>query len=274
VGDATSGYTVDFAAADAVYGREVWKLTTTPPAAPSAADAALVSADQVRLSWQDNSATETGFWVDRLVGSAVGQTFFVAADTTQFLDAYAGAGGSTVQYRVRAYNAGGPSAFSNLAAPATPSAPTLTGFVVNDGSAQRSMVSTLTLTFDQPVALSAFAVTRRGGGAVNLVTDPSDGRTWALRFAGPDVVGGSLADGIYDLTVNGTVVRSFHRLFSDADGDGVSDNADLFQMRSTYTKKSDDPAYKWYFDFNQDGVVDNADVFQVRSRRSVVFQNY
>ena len=65
---------------------------------------------------------------------------------------------------------------------------------------------------------------------------------------------------------------AFHRLFSDADGDGDSDNLDLFQLRTTYLKPSTDPAYKWYFDYDADGVVDNLDVFQVRSRRTIVFQ--
>src|SRR4051812_14093581 len=113
--------------------------------------------------------------------------------------------------------------------------------------------------------------------------------TWVASFAGPGVVGNSLPDGVYDLTVVASKVHAgsaagptmaadyalaFHRLYSDVNGDGVSDNADLFQMRSTYTKPASDPAYKWYVDYNADGVVDNADVFQVRSRRGKVFQGY
>src|SRR4051812_4535372 len=113
--------------------------------------------------------------------------------------------------------------------------------------------------------------------------------TWVASFAGPGVVGNSLPDGVYDLTVVASKVHAgsaagptlaadyafkFHRLYSDVNGDGVSDNADLFQMRSTYGKTSTDPAYKSYFDYDANGVVDNADVFQVRSRRSKVFQGY
>src|SRR4051794_9042624 len=110
------------------------------------------------------------------------------------------------------------------------------------------------------------------------VANPSgDGATYVVSFAGDQVgPGGSLVDGIYDLTVPGVAgaPRSFHRLFSDADGDGDSDNVDLFQMWSPYTKPSTDPAYKWYFDSDGNGAVDNADVFQIRSRRSIVFQGY
>jgi hypothetical protein len=174
-------------------------------------------------------------------------------------------------------------------------APAVQSVRVNDGTAQRSMVSSLTVTFDRPVVPDAGAFTvvgRNGAGAGTVVSaaNPSgDGQTWVLTFSGAPVVGGSLADGVYDLTVVASKIHAgtaggptmaadytlaFHRLYSDINGDGISDNADLFQMRSTYLKPSTDPAYKWYFDYNGDGIVDNADVFQLRGRRSKVFQGY
>jgi hypothetical protein len=174
-------------------------------------------------------------------------------------------------------------------------AATVQAVQVNDGNAQRSMVNSITVSFDRPVVpdTGAFTVVGRnaaGAGTVVTAANPSgDGQAWVLTFSGSPIVGGSLADGIYDLTVVASKVHAgtaagpamaadyafkFHRLYSDVNGDGVSDNADLFQMRSTYLKPSTDPAYKWYFDYNQDNVVDNADVFQVRSRRSLVFQGY
>ena len=52
------------------------------------------------------------------------------------------------------------------------------------------------------------------------------------------------------------------------------DNADLFQMRSTYGKFFNDLAYWWWWDYTSDGDVDNADVFQVRSRRTQLFAGY
>ena len=155
---------------------------------------------------------------------------------------------------------------------------------VNDGSvltAQRSMVRSLTVTFDRPVPLAAdtFTLTRRdpGGGAGDgvflLVATQDGGRTYVLTF--PDA-GPSLADGVYDLSVPSIpgATRSFHRLFGDADGDGDSDNLDLLSLRTTYLKPSTDPAYLSWWDYDGSGVVDNLDVFQVRSRRSVVFQGY
>ncbi len=166
---------------------------------------------------------------------------------------------------------------------------------IADGTAQRSEIKEVTVTFNQDVTLDADAITlvgRSGAGAgmTVLTANPSgDFRTFKLTFSGSPIVGGSLADGIYDLTVVATKVHAkpntaivmaanltakFHRLFSDIDGDGDSDNADLFQFRSTYNKFSPDPAYNANCDYDADGDVDNADIFQIRSRRSIVFQGY
>ena len=169
--------------------------------------------------------------------------------------------------------------------------PAVVSVLVNDGGAQRSMVTGLTVNFTRGVVLDAGAVAlvRRGSGAVVTTTSTlaSDGLSLTLAF--PGGTPGSLADGIYDLTVVAARVHAgspagpamaadhtfaFHRLFSDADGDGDSDNADAFQMRSTYNKASADPAYKWYLDYDGDGDVDNLDNFQVRSRRSIQFKGY
>jgi ELWxxDGT repeat protein len=282
--------TVVFAASDANYGRELFTVATAPPAAPSNAAASALAPDEARLTWSDNSANEAGFWIDRLVTPAgqpagaqptVDRTFFVAANTTQYLDTFSGsvAGGATVQYRVRSYNGGGASDFSNVATSTAP-APVLTGFTINDGAAQRSMITSVTLTFDRPLTFDggAFTLVRRGGAAVTATaSNPSgDGRTWVITFSGPDVISGSLADGVYDLSLPGAgnVTRSFHRLFGDTDGDGGSDNADLFQFKSAYGASSSDPRYRWYLDYDANGFVDNADVFQQGRRRAVTFKNY
>ena len=132
-------------------------------------------------------------------------------------------------------------------------------------------------------------VGRNGAGAGTVVRWPTRRPTAGLAadVRRAAVAGGSLADGVYDLTVVASKVHAgpggpamaadspaFHRLFSDADGDGDSDNLDLLQLRATYLKPSTDPAYRWYFDYDNSGVVDNLDVFQIRSRRGVVFQGY
>src|SRR5207244_40005 len=146
-------------------------------------------------------------------------------------------------------------------APVRTVAPALAqGLAVNDGSEQRSMVNSLTVTFDGRVTVDAgaFGLSRQDGSPVGLTVAASlvNGRTVAvLTFAGPDVVGGSLADGRYALTVRadrvhdrwgreldgdadgsagGDRVDGFHRLFGDSDGDGDVDWADRDRFRSAF----------------------------------------
>ena len=151
---------------------------------------------------------------------------------------------------------------------------------VNDGSAQRSMVTSLTVAFDGPVTVDVGAFELAGpAGPVELTVNTSvvDGRTVAvLTFSGPDVLGGSLADGSYSLTIRGDRVRdrwgraldgdadgsaggdradAFHRLFGDADGNGDVDWVDRDAFRAVYEAAG----YRWYFDFDADGDVDGHD---------------
>src|SRR5207245_8612302 len=83
---------------------------------------------------------------------------------------------------------------------------TVASVVLNDGSAQRSMVNSLTVTFSGAAILDSGAIElrRQDGSLVGLNTDISivAGKTVAvLTFVGPDIIGGSLADGSYTLTV-------------------------------------------------------------------------
>jgi hypothetical protein len=157
--------------------------------------------------------------------------------------------------------------------------------VVNDGSAQRSMVTSLTVTFDRVVTIDpgAFELQRQGGSSVELAVTTSvvEGRTVALlTFAGPGIVAGSLADGTYTLTIRGDWVRdgdgtsldgdgdgsaggdrtaAFFRLFGDADGDRDVDWRDLGIFLGTLGARDECNNYLWYLDVNGDdrvGVID------------------
>jgi hypothetical protein len=164
--------------------------------------------------------------------------------------------------------------------------------VVNDGSAQRSMVTSLTVTFSTVVHLDpgAFELVRQEGGVIRLQVAQAvvDGHSVdTLTFVGAGISGGSLADGHYTLTIHGDRVHdgfgqaldgagtgvagsdatvAFFRLFGDSDGDGHVGVDDLRSLVSTLGKRSDDPGYLWYFDYDADGRVDLGDLFQLLRR--------
>ncbi len=157
--------------------------------------------------------------------------------------------------------------------------------VVNDGSAQRSMVNSLTITFAGVVTVipGAFALQGRYGSVVGVDVAASvlGGRTVAiLTFNGADINGGSLADGSYTLTIRADWIRDasgqkldgdgdgiaggdrtevLFRLFGDSDGDRDVDWQDFGLFLSTFGRRAGDANYLAYFDVNGDdrvGVVD------------------
>jgi subtilisin len=103
-----------------------------PPGAPSGLIASAFSSSQINLTWTDASTNETGFKIERCAGTAPCSSFTqiatVGAGATTFSNTGLAAS-STYTYRVRAYNAGGDSAYSNHADATTfdaPPAPALT----------------------------------------------------------------------------------------------------------------------------------------------------
>ena len=87
------------------------------PAAPSSLAATAVSTSQINLSWTNNATNQTGFKIDR---STDGVNFTTIATTTGTSYSDAGlAGATTYTYRVRATNAAGDSANSNVASATT-----------------------------------------------------------------------------------------------------------------------------------------------------------
>jgi hypothetical protein len=159
-------------------------------------------------------------------------------------------------------------------------APRVQNIQINDGASQRSMVNSLTVTFDGLVALEsdAFQVYQQGVAApmgVHVALSESLGRTVArLTFQGPGIIGGSLADGQYQLVVRGDKIRGaggglldgdgdglaggnhvdeFFRLFGDSDGDGDVDTVDAAAFKPSFRKRIGDAGYLWYFDHDASG---------------------
>ena len=110
------------AGADSAYSNEA--STTIWPAAPSGLSATPVAINQINLSWADNSVGETGFKIERKTGAGgiYSQIAVTTDNTTTYSDATVTAS-TTYVYRIKAYNAGGDSAYSTEGAATTPAPP-------------------------------------------------------------------------------------------------------------------------------------------------------
>jgi len=105
------------------YSNEV-SMTTQTLNAPSSLTAAALSSSQIKLTWTDNSSDETYFYIERkTVASGTYSTLtYVGANVTTYTDSSV-SDNTEYYYRVRAYNGGGYSAYSNEAGATTPILP-------------------------------------------------------------------------------------------------------------------------------------------------------
>jgi hypothetical protein len=152
--------------------------------------------------------------------------------------------------------------------------------VIDDGGPQRSMVRSLTLTFAGNVAVTpgVFALTVKNaanlGGSVSAggVTGNADGIDLAIStltvggntvvriaFTGSVVVGGSLPDGRYVLTFQGSTVSTFWRLFGDAKGEQTVTLADRSLFLAAYGSRRGMSRYNSIFDFDANGYITGLD---------------
>ena len=101
--------------------------TPTPtPAAPTSLTATAASSRQINLAWVDNSSNESGFKIEQ---STNGTTFTQVGTVAANIKNYSSTGlnpSTKYYYRVRAYNSGGNSGYSNIANATTAPAPTPT----------------------------------------------------------------------------------------------------------------------------------------------------
>jgi glucose/arabinose dehydrogenase len=175
------------------------------------------------------------------------------------------------------------------------SAPRVTQTTVNDGSAQRSSVTSLTVTFNTQVtftstAAAAFTLSLNGGGSVGFTATPNvvNGVTVVTldNFTGALTDGhGSLLDGRYTLTAisnqihNGTLALdgannggtsnytlNLFRMFGDVNGDATVNGLDLGVFRNAFGTQVGDPNFLSYLDFDGDGVINGFDLGQFRNR--------
>ena len=109
-------------AGNSAYSNTASATTTTvviAPAAPSGLTAIAVSGTQINLAWTDNSNNEDGFRIERSIDNLIFlEIATVGANTTTYSDTLLPVP-ATYYYRVRAYNIGGNSAYSNTASATT-----------------------------------------------------------------------------------------------------------------------------------------------------------
>lgn len=190
--------------------------TPSAPATPSTLAATAVAATTVNLTWNDNSADETGFEIWRstsnntnyrvvatVSASAGGNVAF--SDTTLFANV-------TYYYKVRAKGVASPSAFSNEVSVVTPNTAPSFAFI-NDFTIRYNTVHTLTvvandpdgdpLTFTTEPLPGFISVQGATNGSVNIVSAPSiaDQGAYAITVYVADAFGGKDTV-VYNMEVN------------------------------------------------------------------------
>lgn len=173
--------------------------------------------------------------------------------------------------------------------------PQVSGVGIDDGTAQRSLVRSLTVSFSQIVNFQnndlagAFSLLRTNGGSVSFAATSSNATGVTVvtlnGFTGADTQFGSLADGRYTLTavasrvtnaggqqLNGGNDYSFgeaqglFRLFGDINGSRRVDLADYGLFSTTYNKALGESGYISAFDFDGSNRINLADYGQFSLR--------
>ncbi len=146
--------------------------------------------------------------------------------------------------------------------------------VINDGSAQRSVVTSITVNFGQHIgftagAAAAFALNRVSDNvAVNLsaiVDDSGSGTSVTLTFTGGAVNFASLADGRYNLSI---LASGFNAEGFDGNSNGTAQGSPLDNLLYDQPPSSMPlnlgRIFRLFGDFNGDGTVSTSDFIQFR----------
>src|SRR5256885_2160695 len=183
-----------------------------PPTAPTTLAATAVSPSQINLSWTDNATTEDGFRIERCAGagcSAFVEIATVGANVVTYQNTGLTAS-TSYSYRVRAYNAGGTSSYTNTATATTPTAPPTVGPLASDAfnrpnenpiAGNWSSVAAANLQLlNNAVRAASSSLGTNGVAFYNALTWPADQWSEVTIATLPTEIGGGMGD-------NGPVVR-------------------------------------------------------------------
>lgn len=176
--------------------------------------------------------------------------------------------------------------------------PKLQSVVLNDGSAQRSRITSITVRFDQVVTFAgppqnAFSLVGTNGavtlGADTFTLSTPTQTVVLVTFFGVNTTAGSVNDGNYTFTVlanqisgpggqldgNGNGVGGdsfgfgFFRLYGDVNGDRSVTAADFSIFRTAFGANGLDTNYLWYVDTDGSSSVTAVDFNEFRLRYGV-----
>lgn len=205
-----------------------------PPTAPTGLTATATSYSQINLTWTD-SDTEAGFKIERCTGaecSGFAQIATVGANVTSY--ANTGLAASTsYSYRVRAYNDGGDSGYSNTATAMTPAPPA--GAKLYLGSSTSGTAGGVAFA-DEDILIKDM-----GTGAWSLFIDGSD-----IGLANTDI-------DAFELQADGSLLMSFDTDFT-LSGLGAVDDSDILRFTPTSTGDTTAGSWSWYFDGSDVGL--------------------
>ena len=177
-----------------------------------------------------------------------------------------------------------------------------TTFTYNDSNAGLGAASTGSADVGFSIALHG-GVSVNGGAGQTIGTLPTlsysnpsgDGKTWVIRFSGAGVTAGSIADGVYDITLDAAAVTSsgvvalagnrtdtFYRLKGDALGFNANgskatvNNGDITLFKASENKSPGQAGYKPYFDFLGAGsqIINNGDITLFKANENKIWTNF
>jgi len=152
---------------------------TTPLGAPTNLDASTFSASDIDLIWTDNSNIETGFRIERadVSGGPFTDIGTVGANITEYRDTTLPNPSTSYYYRVRAYNGGDNSAYSN-----EENATTLAADAPSELTATAVSFSRINLTWNDNSTEDGFRIERKigvGGTYAQIGTVESNVETYS-----------------------------------------------------------------------------------------------